>query len=85
MFIIFFIVFLIHDYFFAKTLDKVRDGGIIAFITSSGTMDKKSEDVFYALTGFTTPPRFTSLLTIILLTSCIGAIFVIALIYMKMA
>lgn len=37
--------FLIHDYFFAKTLDKVRDGGIIAFITSSGTMDKKSEDV----------------------------------------
>ena len=33
--------FLIHDYFFAKTLDKVRDGGIIAFITSSGTMDKK--------------------------------------------
>lgn len=37
--------FLIHDYFFAKTLDKVRDGGIIAFITSSGTMDKKNEDV----------------------------------------
>lgn len=37
--------FLIHDYFFAKTLDKVRDGGIIAFISSSGTMDKKSEDV----------------------------------------
>lgn len=37
--------FLIHDYFFAKTLDKVRDGGIIAFITSSGTMDKKSEDI----------------------------------------
>lgn len=37
--------FLIHDYFFAKTLYKVRDGGIIAFITSSGTMDKKSEDV----------------------------------------
>ena len=37
--------FLIHDYFFAKSLDKVRDGGIIAFITSSGTMDKKSEDV----------------------------------------
>lgn len=37
--------FLIHDYFFAKALDKVRDGGIIAFITSSGTMDKKSEDV----------------------------------------
>ena len=37
--------FFIHDYFFAKTLDKVRDGGIIAFITSSGTMDKKNEDV----------------------------------------
>lgn len=37
--------FLIHDYFFAKTLDKLRDGGIIAFITSSGTMDKKNEDV----------------------------------------
>lgn len=34
--------FLIHDYFFAKTLDKVRPGGIIAFITSSGTMDKKN-------------------------------------------
>lgn len=37
--------FLIHDYFLAKTLDKVRSGGIIAFITSSGTMDKKSEDI----------------------------------------
>ena len=37
--------FLIHDYFLAKTLDKVRSGGVIAFITSSGTMDKKSEDV----------------------------------------
>ncbi|HEO3244242.1 TPA: DEAD/DEAH box helicase family protein [Streptococcus agalactiae] len=37
--------FLIHDYFFAKTLDKVRSGGVIAFITSSGTMDKKSEDI----------------------------------------
>lgn len=34
--------FLIHDYFFAKTLDKVRPGGVIAFITSSGTMDKKN-------------------------------------------
>lgn len=32
--------FYIHDYFFAKTLDKVRPGGIIAFITSHGTMDK---------------------------------------------
>ncbi len=37
--------FLIHDFFFAKTLDKVRSGGVVAFITSSGTMDKKSEDV----------------------------------------
>ncbi|MDR2356556.1 MAG: DEAD/DEAH box helicase family protein [Oscillospiraceae bacterium] len=32
--------FLIHDYFFAKTLDKVRPGGVIAFITSKGTLDK---------------------------------------------
>ena len=37
--------FLIHDYFLAKTLDKVRPGGIIAFITSSGTMDKKNSAV----------------------------------------
>lgn len=37
--------FLIHDYFFAKTLDKVRPGGVIAFITFSGTMDKKNPDV----------------------------------------
>lgn len=37
--------FLIHDYFIAKTLDKVRPGGIIAFVTSSGTMDKKSPSV----------------------------------------
>jgi hypothetical protein len=34
--------FLIHDFFFAKTLDKVRPGGVVAFITSSGTMDKKN-------------------------------------------
>ena len=34
--------FLIHDYFFAKTLDKVRPGGIIVFVTSRGTMDKKN-------------------------------------------
>ena len=33
--------FLIHDYFFAKSIDKVRNGGLIAYITSSGTMDKK--------------------------------------------
>ena len=37
--------FLIHDYFFAKTLDKVRPGGVVAFVTSKGTMDKKSPDV----------------------------------------
>lgn len=37
--------FLIHDYFFAKSIDKVRNGGIIAFITSSGTMDKKDKSV----------------------------------------
>ena len=37
--------FLIHDYFFAKSLDKVRPGGIIAFITSKGTMDKENEGV----------------------------------------
>jgi N12 class adenine-specific DNA methylase len=34
--------FMIHDYFFAKSLDKVRDGGVIAFITSKGTLDKKT-------------------------------------------
>ncbi len=37
--------FLIHDFFFAKTLDKVRPGGIVAFITSSGTMDKQNSKV----------------------------------------
>ena len=37
--------FHIHDYFLAKTVDKLRVGGIMAFITTSGTMDKKSEDV----------------------------------------
>lgn len=31
----------IHDYFFLKSLDKVRDGGIVAFVTSKGTLDKK--------------------------------------------
>ena len=34
--------FLIHDYFFAKAHDKVRPGGVVAFVTSSGTMDKKN-------------------------------------------
>ena len=37
--------FMIHDYFFAKTLDKIRPGGIIAFITSKGTMDKENPEV----------------------------------------
>ena len=37
--------FLIHDYFFAKALDQVRPGGIVAFITSKGTMDKQSPEV----------------------------------------
>jgi adenine-specific DNA methylase len=37
--------FLIHDYFFAKTLDKVRPNGVIAFITSKGTLDKKNSSV----------------------------------------
>ena len=37
--------FLIHDYFLAKTLDKVRPGGVVAFITSKGTMDKVSPEV----------------------------------------
>ena len=37
--------FLIHDYFFAKALDRVRPGGVVAFVTSKGTMDKKSPEV----------------------------------------
>lgn len=37
--------FLIHDYFFAKTLDKVAPGGVVAFITSKGTLDKESPKV----------------------------------------
>ena len=37
--------FLIHDYFFGKALDKVRPGGVIAFITSKGTMDKENPAV----------------------------------------
>ena len=37
--------FLIHDYFFACTLDKVRPGGVVAFITSKGTMDKENPAV----------------------------------------
>lgn len=37
--------FLIHDYFFAKALDKVRAGGVVMFITSKGTMDKASPEI----------------------------------------
>lgn len=37
--------FLIHDYFYAKTLDKVRPGGVIAFITAKGTLDKKDNRI----------------------------------------
>lgn len=37
--------FLIHDYFFAKALEEVRPGGIVAFVTSKGTMDKESTAV----------------------------------------
>ena len=37
--------FLIHDHFFAKSLDKVKSGGIVAFITSKGTLDKHNPDV----------------------------------------
>ena len=37
--------FLIHDYFFARTLDKVRPGGIVAFVTSKGTLDKANPNV----------------------------------------
>ncbi|MBQ9719545.1 MAG: N-6 DNA methylase, partial [Oscillospiraceae bacterium] len=40
---------LIHDYFITKTLDKVRPGGVVAFITSKGTMDKKNSKVREAL------------------------------------
>lgn len=37
--------FLIHDYFFAKTLDKVAPNGIVAFVTTKGTMDKQNPKV----------------------------------------
>lgn len=33
----------LHDFFFARTLDKVKEGGIVAFVTSKGTLDKKDE------------------------------------------
>ena len=37
--------FLVHDYFFAKSIDKLRPGGILAFITSKGTLDKENPNV----------------------------------------
>ena len=37
--------FFIHDYFFAKTLDKVRPGGVVAFVTSQGTLDKSNPEI----------------------------------------
>lgn len=40
----------IHDYFFLKSLDKVRDGGIVAFVTSKGTLDKKDSSFRKTLT-----------------------------------
>lgn len=43
--------FLIHDYFFVKALDKVRPGGVIAFITSKGTLDKESPELRKYLGG----------------------------------
>lgn len=35
--------FMLHDYFFAKTIDRVRDGGLLVFVTSKGTMDKRND------------------------------------------
>lgn len=43
--------FLIHDYFFAKALEVVRPGGLVAFITSSGTMDKYDDKVRQFIAG----------------------------------
>lgn len=37
--------FMIHDYFFAKSLDKVKEGGVVAFVTSTGTLDKQNTAV----------------------------------------
>ena len=39
----------LHDYFFSETLDKVKDGGIVAFVTSAGTLDKRDESTRKAL------------------------------------
>lgn len=43
--------YMIHDYFFKKSLDLVKDGGIVAFITSTGTLDKKSKEFREELNG----------------------------------
>src|SRR5207302_4706400 len=41
--------FIIHDYFFAKAIEKVRPGGLLIFITSKGTLDKKNSDLRHHL------------------------------------
>jgi N12 class adenine-specific DNA methylase/predicted RNA methylase len=43
--------FLLHDYFFAKTVDKVRPGGLVTFVTSKGTMDKQTDKARQYLAG----------------------------------
>ena len=43
---------LIHDYFITKTMDKVRPGGIVSFVTTKGTLDKKNSKVREAGDGF---------------------------------
>ena len=40
----------IHDYFFAKTLDKIREGGLVVFVTSTGTLDKSNSSFRQYLT-----------------------------------
>lgn len=42
---------MLHDYFFVKSLDKVKPGGLVAFITSTGTMDRQRSDIREALAG----------------------------------
>ncbi len=43
--------FLIHDYFFAKAIEKVRPGGLLVFITSTGTLDKQNSTLRHHLSG----------------------------------
>lgn len=43
--------FLIHDYFFAKAIEKVRPGGLLVFITSKGTLDKQNSTLRNHLSG----------------------------------